>query len=70
MRAEPIVGPRAPGERQEFCRPEGRAPGGCGLEQTAQLGEGLRRVLMGASVVALAGFALYQIAVGLVRLLR
>ena len=36
----------------------------------ARLGEGLRRVLMGASVVALAGFALYQIAVGLVRLLR
>lgn len=36
----------------------------------ARLGEGLRRVLMGASVVALVGFALYQIAVGLVRLLR
>ena len=35
----------------------------------ARLGEGLRRVLMGASVVALVGFALYQIVVGLGRVL-
>jgi len=36
----------------------------------ARLGEGLRRVLMAASAVALVGFAFYQIAVGLGRLLR
>ncbi len=35
----------------------------------ARMGEGLRRVLMGASVVALVGFAVYQVAVGLGRLL-